>query len=143
MTKEQLNLSELGIAEPEKYSVGSDAIASEKEPADLSIKGDDNYLILVSNLSDVVLKYGAINFDQNAGSGQFFPIPATGKNCWSTCEDCFNNQQYEPVLNVSCKDNAFKLTLISEPDEDGNAVGATWDIAPTCDVAGGVICFGT
>jgi len=92
-----------------------------------------DYLVLLINMTDYCLVMGRVN------QGNWFAIPKVCRTCSSDYDTCFNQQRWAPVLNTQCNDAPFDLTLITQPDGNGNATGATWRITPDCNFAGGVI----
>ena len=75
--------------------------------------------------------------------GPFIPMPQVVKNCFSDCTTCFNNGNYQPILAVSCTDNAFDFELHFQNTQDSNVWGkATIAVTPDCQYTGQVECIG-
>jgi len=92
-----------------------------------------NYVVALINMTDECLIMGRVN------QGHWFPIPKVCRTCSSDYDTCFNQKSWFPVLNCQCNDAPFQLTLVEQPDANGNARGGSWTISPDCDHAGGVI----
>ena len=98
-----------------------------------------DYYINLINRSDSVFEIGAI--DNGGGLGAPFPIPRTPRNCSEaqTFDQCYNNSQWQTILATPCNSGAFQFLVCTQPDANGDCIGAIYAIAPTCDYAGGVI----
>jgi hypothetical protein len=92
-----------------------------------------NYLVALINSTDICIIMGRVN------QGHWFPTPKVCRTCSSDYDTCFNQQAWAPVLNCQCNEAPFELTLVEQPDANGNAKGGTWTITPDCGHAGGVI----
>jgi hypothetical protein len=93
-----------------------------------------NYLIVLINCTDLCIVLGRIN-----NRGKWFAAPRVCRTSNSDPDICFNQRAWAPVLYVRCTDARFVLSLATMPDDNGNASGATWDITPNCQFAGGAI----
>ncbi len=93
-----------------------------------------DYLIVLINCTDLWIVLGRIN-----NKGKWFATPRICRTCKSDPVTCFNQRAWAAVLNVRCTDASFALSLITKPDNNGNAIGGTWDIIPKSRFAGGVI----
>lgn len=75
--------------------------------------------------------------------GLFFPMPWVKRNCFSDCETCFQNGNYQPILLATCRDRPFQLELHFQSDSNSNQWGkTTHDINPNCAYPGQVECVG-
>jgi hypothetical protein len=99
------------------------------------------YLIGLINMTNETYALASEDFDPQTGSGHWFAIPHTPKNCTTDCDDCYDHQQWQPIVSVSCNAAPFTLTIATLPDNEGNAKGASFPIQPHCDVDGGVVCI--
>lgn len=98
-----------------------------------------NYTVMLINMTDLQIALGCYNF-KPGGNNEWFPItPPVGRTCSSDYATCHTQQKFAPVWNCNCSDAAFELTLITQPDGNGSARGATWRIDPDCKFAGGSI----
>ena len=104
-------------------------------PAATHMAADDYLIVLINMTNDtsVMARYG---------TGNWFVIPTTPHNCGTDCDSCFDNRQWQEIVNVSCNEGSFQLTVATQPDNNGNARGAIFDITPNCSVSGGAICVG-
>jgi hypothetical protein len=99
---------------------------------------DDDYVIYLINMSDRTFVMGCYNFNPN-GNNNWFPIPHTGRTCSSDCGSCHDNQQWQAIMNVNCRES-FDLTLATAPDQNGKVWGARWQVTPDCQYSGGSLC---
>ena len=93
-----------------------------------------NYLIVLINCTDLCIALGRIN-----NRDKWFAAPRVCRTSNSDPDTCFNQKAWAPVLYVRCTDAPFVLSLATMPDDNGNASGASWDITPNCQFAGGAI----
>jgi hypothetical protein len=99
----------------------------------------DDYVIYLINMTNLVITRGCYNFNPK-GKNAWFVLPTTPNNCLSDCDTCQKNQQWTPILNVSCK-FPINLTIATNPDDKGSYHYATFPLTPDCGYAGGGICI--
>ena len=128
------NMQELGHSPTVFHHVGEIDLGS--NPSNRFAEA--NYTVFLINGSDRIFVMGCYNYDPN-GNNNWFPIPHTGRTCSDDCDTCHKNQQWQPIMMVDC-DESFDLTLATEPDANGNAYGARWQITPDCQYSGGSLC---
>ncbi len=91
------------------------------------------YLRLI--LAGFTLKKARIN------GGAFFPMPWIHRNCFTDCDTCYNNGNYQPILNAHCQNAAFQLELFFQNDSNPNQWGRTAHaVNPDCRYSGQVEC---
>ena len=79
----------------------------------------------------------------NAGSpwGEFFPMPWVKRNCFTDCDTCYKNHNYQPILSSVCTNKSFQLELHFQNDQQPDKWGQTLhDINPDCKYVGQVEC---
>lgn len=108
-----------------------------------NFQADSTYVIALANMSNLVIEWGCYNYDPNKTfDEQFFSVGSVSRNCNSnSCNTCIENGSHTAVWAVDCSEPYFELTLITQPDANGDAAGATWGIQGDCDFAGGVVCL--
>lgn len=116
------------------FKVSANQIKEERQPEALA-----NYTVVLINMTDLQIALACYNF-KPGGNNEWFRIrPPVGRTCSSDYDTCHAQQRWGAVWNCNCADSSFELTLVTEPDSDGNATGATWRIDPNCSAAGGSI----
>jgi hypothetical protein len=98
----------------------------------------DDYVVYLRLLTaGFTLKKARVN------GGAFFPMPWIHKNCFTDCDTCFKNGNYQPILNAHCHDSAFQLELHFQSDSNPSQWGkTTHNITPDCNYPGQVECVG-
>jgi len=97
----------------------------------------DNYDVLLINMTNLIMVQAQIN------NNKWFTIPTTPRNCYTDCDTCHANQNWQAIVGANCHDAPFELTVATKFDSNGHARGAKFTIRPHCDpnVRGGVICI--
>jgi hypothetical protein len=73
--------------------------------------------------------------------GSIFPMPWVKQNCFTNCDTCFDNGNYQPIMTTGCQAAPFKLELRFQSNSDPNKWGKTvHDINPNCSFPGQVEC---
>lgn len=93
------------------------------------------YWVLLTNLSDWTVTHSSVD------GTNFYPIvPPVSRNCSSSCNQCFDEGKYDPVLATDCTAAPFNLWIKAQK---GNQVGIAGpaSIRPTCTSAGEVVCL--
>ena len=99
------------------------------------------YFVMLINITDRCMALGRIT-QPGQQPGPWFAInPPICRTCSTDCDDCHEKQRWVAVMSTNCDAGPFDLTLITTPDPNGNAWGATWSIVPNCQYAGGAICL--
>ncbi len=93
-----------------------------------------NYAIMLINMTDILIDRGCYNYRPGQNNTFFQISPPVGRTCSADYETCHSQQRWLPVWNCQCGDAPFNLTLVSAEGR-----GATWNITPNCDAAGGSI----
>ena len=125
-----------------------DASAERRSPEVLGIVAPLGFGIQPTTSSDYVvyLRLLAAGFTlkkAKINGGPFIPMPWIHQNCFTNCDACFQNGNYQPILNTQCQDSAFQLELHFQNDSNPNQWGkTTHDITPNCSYPGQVECVG-
>ncbi|MDA2086273.1 hypothetical protein PDM90_02620 [Bacillus cereus] len=77
------------------------------------------------------------------GNEIFLPHPVKYNCEYDSCQKCFDNQKYEPILVTECDDKPFDLYLFCKPDDSSKPTGwaGPGTINPSCDAPGEAICL--
>jgi hypothetical protein len=126
-------MQNLGHKKATKNVVGTNIVPIKK------VLAEGDYIIALANSGTDVYVMACYNFN-SGGKNNWFDIPATGHNCNADCQTCIDNRNFEAIAQVNCAEARINLTIATQPDAQGYANIASFDVAISCDAAGGVLC---
>jgi hypothetical protein len=121
---------------PNKVNIPKDQIGD----GPVSLATDSTWILQLVNMTDKCFAFVQVT-DSNGAWGKWYRMTPACRTCnLSSYDACFAAKAYVPILVSQCTAHPFSISIATEPDADGNALGYTWNnIIPNCQYSGTVI----